>query len=91
FSTNLIRAGTVPADLFTVLQKILSPNPAERPTIAAFINSEFFMDVNVRAIRFLEQLNEKEEVQRVTFLRGLPKLLQDEKSPLCSQRVMRER
>ncbi|CAK9060166.1 Hypothetical protein (Fragment) [Durusdinium trenchii] len=51
------------------------------------------MDVNVRAIRFLEQLNEKDETQRVTFLRGLPKLLQDwdTKSPLCSQRVMRER
>jgi len=91
FSTSIIRQGSVPSDLYNILMKILSPNPAERLTIAAFINSEFFMDVNVRAVRFLEQLHEKDEAQRVTFLKGLPKLLQDPSSPLCSQRVMRER
>lgn len=91
FSASMLRAGTVPADLHGILVKLLSPMPSERPTIAAFINSEFFMDLNVIAIRFLEQLNEKEEVQRVTFLRGLPKLLQDTQSPLCGQRVLRER
>lgn len=91
YSTNVIRQTAVPPDLYQVLVKILSPSPADRLTIAAFINSEFFMDVNVRAIRFLEQLNEKEEVQRVTFLKGLPKLLQDPQSPLCGQRVLRER
>jgi len=91
FSNNILRAGTVPQDLFATLQKTLSAMPVERPTIAAFINSDFFMDVNVRAIRFLEQLNEKDEAQRVTFLRGLPKLLQDAGSPLMGQRVLRER
>lgn len=91
FNTSVIRQQAVPPELYQILLKLLSPNPSERLTIAAFINSEFFMDVNVRAIRFLEQLNEKDETQRVTFLRGLPKLLQDTKSPLCSQRVMRER
>eukprot|EP00439_Symbiodinium_sp_Y106_P046360 s1978_g5.t3 len=91
FNTSVLRQQAVPPELYPILLKLLSPNPAERLTIAAFINSEFFMDVNVRAIRFLEQLNEKDEAQRVTFLRGLPKLLQDTKSPLCSQRVMRER
>lgn len=91
YTNNILRASAVPGDLYPVLQKILSPMPSERPTIAAFINSEFFMDVNVRAIRFLEQLNEKDEAQRLTFLRGLPKLLQDTQSPLCGQRVMRER
>mmetsp|Transcript_51530 Transcript_51530/g.122545 ORF Transcript_51530/g.122545 Transcript_51530/m.122545 type:complete len:807 (+) Transcript_51530:174-2594(+) len=91
YSSNLLRASALPADLAPTLAKVLSANPAERLTIAGFINSEFFLDVNVRAIRFLEQLNEKEEAQRVTFLRGLPKLLTDNSSPLCSQRVLRER
>lgn len=91
FNTSVLRQQAVPPELYPILLKLLSPNPSERLTIAAFINSEFFMDVNVRAIRFLEQLNEKDEAQRVTFLRGLPKLLQDTKSPLCGQRVMRER
>ncbi|CAE7209729.1 unnamed protein product [Symbiodinium sp. CCMP2592] len=77
FNTSVLRQQAVPPELYPILLKLLSPNPAERLTIAAFINSEFFMDVNVRAIRFLEQLNEKDEAQRVTFLRGLPKLLQD--------------
>lgn len=88
---SIIRAGTVPADLHPVLMKVLSNMPNERMTIAAYINSEFFMDVNLRAIRFLEQINEKDEAQRITFLRGLPKLLQDAQSPLCGQRVLRER
>eukprot|EP00421_Protoceratium_reticulatum_P014496 CAMPEP_0168376992 /NCGR_PEP_ID=MMETSP0228-20121227/10599_1 /TAXON_ID=133427 /ORGANISM="Protoceratium reticulatum, Strain CCCM 535 (=CCMP 1889)" /LENGTH=806 /DNA_ID=CAMNT_0008389981 /DNA_START=106 /DNA_END=2526 /DNA_ORIENTATION=+ len=91
YTSNVLRQSTVPSDLYGVLQKLLSPMPSERPTIAAFINSEFFMDVNVRAIRFLEQLQEKDEAQRLTFLRGLPKLLQDPQSPLCGQRVLRER
>lgn len=91
YSTSMIRAGMVQSDLHQVLIRICSPLPAERMTIAAFINSEFFMDVNVRAIRFLEQINEKEEAQRITFLKGLPKLLQDPQSPLCGQRVLRER
>lgn len=91
FSNNILRAGTVPQDLFATLQKTLSQMPSDRPTIAAFINSDFFMDVNVRAVRFLEQLNEKDEAQRVTFLRGLPKLFQDPGSPLMGQRVIRER
>ncbi|CAL1153094.1 unnamed protein product [Cladocopium goreaui] len=86
FNTGAIRQQAVPPELYPILLKLLSPNPSERLTIA------------VRAIRFLEQLNEKDETQRVTFLRGLPKLLQelavisvdvDTKSPLCSQRVMR--
>mmetsp|Transcript_56429 Transcript_56429/g.104457 ORF Transcript_56429/g.104457 Transcript_56429/m.104457 type:complete len:808 (+) Transcript_56429:143-2566(+) len=91
YSESLLRASSVPPDLAPTLAKVLSGSPSTRLTIAGFINSEFFMDVNVRAIRFLEQLNEKEEAQRVTFLRGLPKLLTDPKSPLCSQRVLRER
>lgn len=60
YSPNIIRQQAVPAELYPILLKILSQSPQERPTISAFINSEFFMDVNVRAIRFLEQLNEKE-------------------------------
>lgn len=91
YSSSVLRQGTVPADLYPVLLKLLDPMPQNRYSIAAFINSEFFMDVNVRAIRFLEQLNEKDETQRVTFLKGLPKLLQDTQSPLCTQRVLRER
>lgn len=91
FTPAIIRQNSVPPDLHGVLMNALDPMPNKRMTIGAFINSEFFMDVNLRAIRFLEQLSEKDEVQRVTFLKGLPKLLQDEKSPLCGQRVLRER
>jgi len=91
YTAGLMRPGSVPAELEPALRKCLSANPSERMTIAAFLNSDFFMDVNVRAIRFLEQLKEKDEAQRVTFLKGLPKLLQDPQSPLCGHRVLRER
>jgi len=91
FMASQVRQSSVPHELYPVLTKLLSPTPAERMTVAAFIASDFFMDVNVRAIRFLEQLNEKDEAQRVTFLRGLPKLLADPNSAICAHRILRER
>jgi SCY1-like protein 2 len=91
YSVNSIRQTAVPQELYATLLKILDPVPANRMTIAAFVQSEFFMDVNLRAIRFLEQLHEKDEAQRVTFLKGLPKLLADPQSPICAHRVLRER
>eukprot|EP00927_Polykrikos_kofoidii_P004423 TRINITY_DN11743_c0_g2_i1.p1 TRINITY_DN11743_c0_g2~~TRINITY_DN11743_c0_g2_i1.p1 ORF type:complete len:879 (+),score=145.32 TRINITY_DN11743_c0_g2_i1:116-2752(+) len=91
YTVNTVRASVLPGDLYPTLTKMLSANPSDRITINAFINSDYFMDVNVRAIRFLEQLNEKDDAQRLTFLKGLPKLLQDTNSPLCSSRILRER
>lgn len=91
YSVNQLRQTAVPKDLYPILVKILDASPTNRPTIAAFVGSEFFMDVNLRAIRFLEQLHEKDEAQRVTFLKGLPKLLADPQSPICATRVLRER
>merc|ERR1719456_606916 len=87
----MIRQSAIPQDLYQTLVKILDPLPQSRLTIAAFVQSEFFVDVNLRAIRFLEQLHEKDEAQRVTFLKGLPKLLADPQSPICAHRVLRER
>lgn len=91
YSINQLRQTAVPKDLYPTLEKVLDGFPSNRLTIAAFIQSEFFMDVNLRAIRFLEQLHEKDEAQRVTFLKGLPKLLADPQSPICAHRVLRER
>lgn len=91
FSNNQIRETAIPKELYSTLMKILDPLPQSRPTIAGFLQSDFFMDVNLRAIRFLETLHEKDEAQRVTFLKGLPKLLADPQSPICANRVLRER
>ena len=55
FTPGIIRQSSVSADLYGVLMKVLSPMPNDRMNIGAFLNSEFFMDVNLRAIRFLEQ------------------------------------
>jgi SCY1-like protein 2 len=91
YSINQIRETAIPKELYPTLVKILDPLPQSRPTIAGFLQSDFFMDVNLRAIRFLETLHEKDEAQRVTFLKGLPKLLADPQSPICANRVLRER
>lgn len=91
YCNGQLRQSAVPQELFPALNKVLSASPMDRMPITAFLNSEFFMDVHLRAVRFLEQLNEKDETQRVTFLKGLPKLLMDPQSPLCGHRVVRER
>lgn len=86
-----MRTSILPPDLVSILQRMLSSAPNQRPTVKDFSESEFFHDVNVRAVRFLEQLGEKDEMQRFTFVQGLPKLLQEETAPLCAPRVVRER
>jgi len=86
-----IQMGSVPNDLYNILLSSLTMDPNQRSTIDTFLNSEFFHDLNIKALRFLEALNEKEDSQRLQFLRGLSKLLDDPSSPLAAIRIYREK
>ncbi|CEM33985.1 unnamed protein product [Vitrella brassicaformis CCMP3155] len=71
-----LRANTVPSDMQSILSSMLHPSPEMRTDINAFTQSEFFQDITIRALRFLSTLREKEDAQKVHFLRGLTKLLE---------------
>ncbi|KAF4665142.1 SCY1-like protein 2, partial [Perkinsus chesapeaki] len=78
--------------LFALLQSMTQPDPSRRCTIESFLNSEYFNDINIKALRFLETLSEKDDAARIAFLRGLPRLLNDKNCPLvASPHLIRER
>ncbi|KEP63323.1 UNVERIFIED_CONTAM: SCY kinase-related protein (incomplete catalytic triad) [Hammondia hammondi] len=64
--------------LIALLSSMLSPDPSQRPSIEQFLQSPFFQDMNMRALRFLESLHEKDESQKIQFLKGFLPLLQQE-------------
>ncbi|EPT32102.1 SCY kinase-related protein (incomplete catalytic triad) [Toxoplasma gondii ME49] len=64
--------------LIALLSSMLSPDPSQRPSIEQFLQSPFFQDMNMRALRFLESLHEKDESQKIQFLKGFLPLLQQQ-------------
>eukprot|EP00922_Rhytidocystis_sp_ex-Travisia-forbesii_P050926 GHVS01075640.1.p1 GENE.GHVS01075640.1~~GHVS01075640.1.p1 ORF type:complete len:894 (-),score=145.23 GHVS01075640.1:1631-4312(-) len=83
-------AHTMPTGLHSSLTDVLSVDPERRPSIQTFLQSPFFQDINVRALRFLETLREKDEAQNIQFLQGLTRLLEDNED-FDDTRLLRER
>ncbi|PFH35384.1 SCY kinase-related protein (incomplete catalytic triad) [Besnoitia besnoiti] len=70
-------AGSLPT-LMALLSSMLNSDPSQRPTVEQFLQSPFFQDMNMRALRFLEALHEKDESQEIQFLKGFLPLLQQQ-------------
>ncbi len=70
---------------------MLQVDPRARCKAHTFLNGDLFVqDLNVMALRFLECLADKDDTQRLQFLRGLPDLIfQKDKSPLAEVKVLR--
>jgi SCY1-like protein 2 len=82
----------VPPELAPILQSMLAENPQNRCNIGTFLASDFFQDIYIKALRFLETLNEKDDAQKVQFLKGFASLLQRPDSPLKGDvRLTREK
>ncbi|CBZ50123.1 deha2d02640p, related [Neospora caninum Liverpool] len=71
-------AATSLPTLTALLSSMLNPDPSQRPSIEQFLQSPFFQDMNMRALRFLEALHEKDENQKIQFLNGFLPLLQQQ-------------
>ncbi|CAD7958230.1 unnamed protein product [Amoebophrya sp. A120] len=81
----------VPPELVSILCGMLAPNPEHRIDISAFLQSEFFQDIHIKALRFLETLSEKDDAQKAQFLKGFKNLLEQPASALTADRILRER
>lgn len=47
------RTDGLPSELASVLPALLTPDPAHRCEVLTFVNSPFFQDINIKALRFL--------------------------------------
>eukprot|EP01071_Lankesteria_metandrocarpae_P004658 Lankesteria_metandrocarpae@DN3646_c0_g1_i1.p1 len=86
----LPRSANLPRGAPELLRGMLASDPLTRPSISDVLQNPFFQDINVKALRFIVALREKDANQKTQFLRGLRKLL-EEQTDLQDERVLRLR
>ncbi|KAL0351252.1 UNVERIFIED_CONTAM: hypothetical protein Scaly_1513900 [Sesamum calycinum] len=68
----------IPRELIPDLQSMLSANEALRPTAIDFTGSSFFReDTRLRALRFLDHMLERDNMQKSEFLKALSDMWKD--------------
>ncbi|CAK9147640.1 unnamed protein product [Ilex paraguariensis] len=69
---------SIPPELVPDLQRMLSANESFRPTALDFTGSPFFRDdTRLRALRFLDHMLERDNVQKSEFLKALSDMWKD--------------
>ncbi|XP_011004854.1 PREDICTED: SCY1-like protein 2 [Populus euphratica] len=69
---------SIPPELVPDLQKMLSANESSRPTAMDFSGSPFFRnDTRLRALRFLDHMLERDNMQKSEFLKALSDMWKD--------------
>nr|DAD21189.1 TPA_asm: hypothetical protein HUJ06_022652 [Nelumbo nucifera] len=80
---------TIPPDLVSDLQRMLSVNEASRPTALDFTGSPFFRDdTRLRALRFLDHMLERDNMQKTEFLKALSDMWKDFDSRVLRYKVL---
>jgi SCY1-like protein 2 len=75
-SNNFLCARPVPRQLTgTVLPQLVTRRPAGRMTARDFQQSEYFDNILVSTLRFLDNFPAKTPSEKAAFMRGLPKIL----------------
>jgi len=79
----------IPTDLVADLQRMLSVDGASRPSAMAFTGSSFFRhDSRLRALRFLDHLLERDNMQKTEFLKALSDMWKDFDSRVLRYKVL---
>ncbi|KAI5389452.1 hypothetical protein KIW84_074925 [Lathyrus oleraceus] len=69
---------SIPSELVPDLHRMLSLNESFRPTAMDFTGSQFFRnDTRLRALRFLDHMLERDNMQKSEFLKALSDMWKD--------------
>ncbi|KAL4813055.1 kinase-like domain-containing protein [Aspergillus spinulosporus] len=75
-SNNFLCSGSIPKDILAhVLPRLITRRPAQRLTAREFQQSQYFDNILVSTIRFLESLPAKSPNEKAQFMRGLQRVL----------------
>jgi SCY1-like protein 2 len=79
----------LPRDLqSTVLPRLLTRRPAQRLNAREFQQSQYFDNILVSTIRFLDSLPAKTPQERAQFMRGLPRILAQFPKAVLEKKVL---
>ena len=67
---------------------MLAPSPQQRGTLGAVVSRSWFQDPLLKTIRFLENLEFKDQPAKIQFLNGLRKVLPQFETRLVVEKVM---
>ncbi|KAG8487248.1 hypothetical protein CXB51_020579 [Gossypium anomalum] len=80
---------SIPQEVIHDLQRMLSANESVRPSALDFTGSPFFRDdTRLRALRFLDHLLEKDNMQKSEFLKALSDMWKDFDSRVLQYKVL---
>ncbi|XP_015058341.1 SCY1-like protein 2 [Solanum pennellii] len=80
---------SIPQELVPDLHNMLSANEALRPTAMGFTSSSFFRDdTRLRALRFLDHMLERDNMQKSEFLKALSDMWKDFDSRVLRYKVL---
>ncbi|KAF3944446.1 hypothetical protein CMV_029081 [Castanea mollissima] len=80
---------SIPPELVPDLQRMLSANESFRPTAMDFTGSPFFRnDTRLRALRFLDHMLERDNMQKSEFLKALSDMWKDFDSRVLRYKVL---
>lgn len=80
---------SIPPELVSDLQRMLSSNESFRPTALDFTGSPFFRDdTRLRALRFLDHMLERDNMQKTEFLKALSDMWKDFDSRVLRYKVL---
>ena len=88
-SNNFLSSRPLPKDLVSaVLPRLITRRPAQRMNAREFQQSQFFDNVLVSSIRFLDALPAKTPNEKSQFMRGLPKILEQFPKSVLDKKVL---
>ncbi|KAL2057436.1 hypothetical protein ABVK25_002489 [Lepraria finkii] len=88
-SNNFLSSRPLPKDLVSaVLPRLITRRPAQRMNAREFQQSQFFDNILMSSIRFLDALPAKTPNEKSQFMRGLPKILDQFPKSVLDKKVL---
>ncbi|RAL16540.1 putative protein kinase Scy1 [Aspergillus homomorphus CBS 101889] len=86
---NFLSSGTIPRDILShVLPRLITRRPAQRLNAREFQQSQYFDNILVSTIRFLESLPAKNSNEKSQFMRGLQRVLPEFPVSVLERKVL---
>lgn len=88
-SNNFMSSQSMPRDVVTgVLDRLITRRPAQRLNAREFQQAQYFDNILVSTIRFLDSLPAKTPNEKSQFMRGLPRILKEFPKSVMEKKVL---
>ncbi|KIW06962.1 uncharacterized protein PV09_02621 [Verruconis gallopava] len=87
-ANNFLSSTPLPRPVLNLLPRLITRKPAARMTAREFQEAEYFDNILVSTIRFLESLPAKTPNEKSQFLRGLPRIISQFPKTVLEKKVL---